>query len=160
MHTHTGENRFTCEVCENTFTRRDRLVNHIRNHTEEKHFTSDVCEKTFTRKHSLERHMRINMGGNTFTCGICEKTFTKKNSLDRHMEYAHRRILFQMWSMLRRHLRERTDLLATCVSIRDISHVKYVTSTSQLVAHWTNTSVCILDKTCHMCSVWQIIHTK
>lgn len=44
---------YRCTYCMKTFTRKEHLVNHIRQHTGETPFSCEYCPKAFTRKDHL-----------------------------------------------------------------------------------------------------------
>ncbi|XP_061908923.1 oocyte zinc finger protein XlCOF22-like isoform X3 [Entelurus aequoreus] len=104
MKTHTGENPFSCSVCDNGFVQQNVLKDpcscsicgkgfvtsqnlkvHMRTHTGEKPFTCSICSKGFVQSQYLKVHMRIHTGEKPFTCSICSKGFGGSHYLKAHM---------------------------------------------------------------------------
>ena len=48
MKTHTGEKTFACKECEQDFSQKSHLKDHMRTHTGEKTFSCQVCGKAFS----------------------------------------------------------------------------------------------------------------
>ncbi|CAJ1082827.1 gastrula zinc finger protein XlCGF57.1-like [Xyrichtys novacula] len=110
----TDEKRFTCPVCEKSFSHRTHLLDHMKIHAGEKcscsvcgkrlfkyslvrHMKSHTrepiqkpyscaeCGKRFEQRQSLGLHMRIHTGEKPFSCSVCGKSFTHSGNLKRHM---------------------------------------------------------------------------
>ena len=82
---------FQCKYCENTFTSKTGLQNHIfsqhKDHTQ-KQFACDKCPKRFMTYGSLHRHKNAHKGIYAHKCPICEKGFANGKDLEGHM-YKH-----------------------------------------------------------------------
>ena len=85
MRTHTGKNPFSCSVCSISFTQSRPLRRHMLTHTVVKPFSCSVCDKGFIESGELKRHMRTHTGEKPFSCSVCEKSFTQSGSLQMHM---------------------------------------------------------------------------
>lgn len=85
---HTGDYKFTCEVCEKKFLLRSYFVAHQRIHSKggQKTFSCSLCPKTFKSKQNLIDHENCHLGLKFFKCEICEKSFTTKTHLDVHVK--------------------------------------------------------------------------
>lgn len=59
---HTGETPHRCDFCSKTFTRKEHLLNHVRQHTGESPHRCGFCSKSFTRKEHLVNHIRQHTG--------------------------------------------------------------------------------------------------
>ncbi|CAL1277785.1 unnamed protein product [Larinioides sclopetarius] len=57
-HLRTHTDKFKCESCDKTCTRRHGLMRHLRSHTGEKPFRCENCTSTFSRRDILLRHQR------------------------------------------------------------------------------------------------------
>lgn len=57
-----GETPHRCDFCSKTFTRKEHLLNHVRQHTGESPHRCTYCPKTFTRKEHLTNHIHQHTG--------------------------------------------------------------------------------------------------
>lgn len=57
-----GETPHRCDICSKTFTRKEHLLNHVRQHTGESPHRCTYCPKTFTRKEHLTNHIHQHTG--------------------------------------------------------------------------------------------------
>lgn len=80
-----GETPFRCSYCPKAFTRKDHLVNHVRQHTGESPHKCTYCTKSFTRKEHLNNHVRQHTGESPHRCHFCSKSFTRKEHLTNHV---------------------------------------------------------------------------
>lgn len=77
----SGETPHRCDFCSKTFTRKEHLLNHVRQHTGESPHRCNFCSKSFTRREHLVNHVRQHTGETPFQCGYCPKAFTRKDHL-------------------------------------------------------------------------------
>nr|XP_057925634.1 RB-associated KRAB zinc finger protein-like [Doryrhamphus excisus] len=81
----TGKERFTCEVCGESFSFKSYLTRHLRIHTGEKPFSCAVCGERFAQKSNMTTHMRKHTGEKPFSCSICGERFSRKYTMSMHM---------------------------------------------------------------------------
>ncbi|XP_061880436.1 oocyte zinc finger protein XlCOF6-like isoform X1 [Entelurus aequoreus] len=86
MKTHTGEKTCSCSICGKRFTHKGYLPEHMRTHTGEKRCSCSICGKRFTRKSSVATHMKVHTGEKPFNCSVCAKQFTQRPTMVRHMK--------------------------------------------------------------------------
>ena len=71
--THSGGKPFSCNHCENFFSRMEHLQYHKLIHTGEKLFSCDQCKKSFSMSHSLKTHEQIHSEEKLFRAAIAIK---------------------------------------------------------------------------------------
>ncbi|XP_061750044.1 zinc finger protein 135-like isoform X1 [Nerophis ophidion] len=86
MNMHTGERPFNCSVCAKGFIRNWDLTRHMRGHTGEKSFCCSVCGKTFSDSSAIKMHMRTHTGEKPFVCSVCTEVFFQSSHLTQHMQ--------------------------------------------------------------------------
>ncbi len=64
----TPERSHTCDECENIFTIKGNLKEHMKIHTGEKLHTCAQCGKSYTQEGGLKVHMKIHTGEKPHTC--------------------------------------------------------------------------------------------
>ncbi|KAK3892516.1 hypothetical protein Pcinc_003641 [Petrolisthes cinctipes] len=72
-----------CPICFKEFTRRRRMLVHLRTHTGERPHECDICLKRFTRSDKLVAHKRTHTGERPYHC-FCGKRFTRVDHLKTH----------------------------------------------------------------------------
>jgi uncharacterized Zn-finger protein len=76
-----SSNRFICEDCGKTFSKKD----HLQDHVAVLHVGSKaclICNKTFKDEHELKKHRKACRS----KCDICNKQFYSKRNKDAHMK--------------------------------------------------------------------------
>jgi len=75
-----GIKRFTCDICNKAFTRRQDMTSRKRIHSGEKPYICDVCFRAFTHSGSLANHSIVKL----YTCDICDKPFSRRDNMTMH----------------------------------------------------------------------------
>ncbi|XP_058833649.1 zinc finger protein 62-like [Topomyia yanbarensis] len=84
------EKRAFLYCCKLKFSRKCRLMDHIRYHINPSEFQCDICPKQFPNSESLSRHKdsaHAKDGARTLRCGTCSKTFSRLKTLVIHEKY-------------------------------------------------------------------------
>lgn len=92
-HTRNCEGQYyDCDICEERFTKKQAIREHMYSHTKEKPYSCDVCQKSFLLKRRLHLHIRrvhiLKLGTTskqTYTCITCHKQYRCKQSLRTHV---------------------------------------------------------------------------
>lgn len=79
-----SKERFACETCNATFSRKYDMEKHARTHTGEKPYKCGICGKRFAQVGSLSVHMRGHTGEMPHSCDTCGKGFAVKERLRLH----------------------------------------------------------------------------
>ena len=85
MRLHTGEQPYSCKLCDARFTWKVGLQNHMcKEHGEPMPFQCPYCNKPCSTHPHLRSHMKTHSVVRPFPCTLCSKTFKTKLYLDRH----------------------------------------------------------------------------
>ncbi|XP_055370789.1 myoneurin-like [Condylostylus longicornis] len=87
--THSGDRKFTCQLCNKSFTQKSSLQRHHLTHTGERPFKCDVCDKRFSQSNILKFHMTLHGKEKTYNCSICPYRFIRPENLANHMREKH-----------------------------------------------------------------------
>lgn len=73
-----------CTDCEFFGDTMEDLINHYRQ-IHRRFGSIQCCGREFTRRVKLVEHVKLHINPNAFTCHICQKTFTSKYTLNNHI---------------------------------------------------------------------------
>lgn len=80
--------KYTCDICNKSFTASSSLARHKRAHSGVKPHVCDYedCNKAFNQLSALIRHKRTHTGERPYVCPHegCQKAFTTSNDLKKH----------------------------------------------------------------------------
>ena len=81
----TGERRYICKTCNNSFSRQDHLVAHNRTLTGERPYSCTTCNKAFSQRSTLVQHIRTHTDERPYSCTTCNKAFSQRSTLAMHI---------------------------------------------------------------------------
>lgn len=88
-----GEQPYSCDQCNNTFSRSSSLRFHKKAvHQQIRSHVCEQCGKCFVAFTNLERHMFTHTGERPFACDQCDKSFSQSNTLKTHKQSVHEQI--------------------------------------------------------------------
>lgn len=87
---HTGEKRFMCSVCGNTFTQKITMLKHQASfHTKDKPYQCSECDQAFGLDNLLKRHIKTKhskVDVKPFRCHECGYEYMRSDHLLRHLQ--------------------------------------------------------------------------
>jgi len=83
-HAIVTRNRFPCEFCPKTFSRKNTLKILVRIHTGDKPYKCDHCQKDFHASRNLRNHKK-KCGEKAHRCAVCQMVFLQTHDLYEHL---------------------------------------------------------------------------
>ncbi|XP_074646027.1 uncharacterized protein LOC141902278 isoform X1 [Tubulanus polymorphus] len=79
---------YECDLCDESFTVKNRLIAHYIDHTDKQPSTCDICQKLFSSEENLSIHVKQRHGDTDrpYVCDLCHKTFSEKSYLAKHLK--------------------------------------------------------------------------
>ncbi|XP_017085037.2 zinc finger and SCAN domain-containing protein 12 isoform X2 [Drosophila eugracilis] len=75
---------FVCTICQNVYTERVKLSNHMKVHNTEKPHECEICHKRFRQTPQLARHMNTHTGNRPYKCDYCDSRFADPSTRIKH----------------------------------------------------------------------------
>ncbi|EDV48425.1 zinc finger protein 774 [Drosophila erecta] len=75
---------FTCNICNNVYSERVKLTNHMKVHSTEKPHECEICHKRFRQTPQLARHMNTHTGNRPYKCDYCDSRFADPSTRIKH----------------------------------------------------------------------------
>ena len=82
--THTGENPYSCSLCDYKSNHSSNLTVHKRTHTGEKPYSCSLCDYKSKTSNTLARHKRTHTGEKPYSCSLCDFKSCQPGDLARH----------------------------------------------------------------------------
>ena len=90
IETHQNTRRnFTCEQCKYQSTRKEHLIQHIKNIHEDVKYSCSQCDQKFSDQSNVNRHIKSKHEGVKYACSHCNYEATLKSSLTIHIKSKH-----------------------------------------------------------------------
>lgn len=84
MQVHTGNKPFTCDICNQSFSANQALIQHKLIHEDSKPLKCNICGKTFRQHSALTMHIRTHTKVRPLKCPYCSKEFSESSNLSKH----------------------------------------------------------------------------
>jgi len=81
--------RFTCDICQRSFSQKITLVQHINSHSSAKLYECTDCNIKFKQCSSLFKHRKQKHSDYSPTCSLCNKSFVNNETLQQHLKSKH-----------------------------------------------------------------------
>ena len=88
------KNRYKCDECDKSFSRKAGLNIHIKCVHENVRHNCDKCDKSFTWKSALNTHIQIVHENVLYNCDKCDKHYPRKHDLIRHIKHVHKNVRY------------------------------------------------------------------
>merc|ERR1712133_42440 len=75
-----GKGMFNCDKCQNKYTARGSLYNHIQQQHVGIRHTCNQCDYQSSRQGNLKLHIQSKHEGIKYTCNLCDQQFAHKHS--------------------------------------------------------------------------------
>lgn len=81
----TNIKRFSCDLCNKTYVRKDRFILHKESHNE-KQFQCKICNKVFQKQNELHQHEKFHIVLRSFQCTSCDMSFKHEINFIKHLK--------------------------------------------------------------------------
>ena len=86
IHRNDEGRKYTCNVCNKSFSNKIVLLGHRRIHFGQKSYTCHACHKSFLRQSDLKRHIIVHTGEKPYVCTYCTKRYSQAATLVKHIQ--------------------------------------------------------------------------
>jgi len=81
-----GKSRYRCKLCDKSYNKRCKLVEHFRNHTGDEPYHCKLCDVKFKRRYCYTRHLRTHMSETPYNCNYCGAKFKVRDCYTKHLK--------------------------------------------------------------------------
>lgn len=85
----SGDKKYTCPVCDKSFSAKFSLRRHMLIHNSVKPFECSFCNRTFSDKSNLMKHERRHSGVRPYACHLCKTSYADNSYLLKHVRNCH-----------------------------------------------------------------------
>ena len=88
----SGVKKYKCTLCDDRFTSKGTLKQHIENKHQRKIYKCSICSASYSHRGTLIEHMNSHTKQNIFKCNFCSKEFLNGKYLKNHLKEVHTKL--------------------------------------------------------------------
>jgi hypothetical protein len=85
----SGNKKYTCPVCDKSFSAKFSLTRHMLIHNSVKPYECSICDRTFSDRSNLMKHEQRHSGLRPYACDLCKTTYADNSYLLKHVRNFH-----------------------------------------------------------------------